>query len=252
MTDKSEKQVQPALRVVVVSIFPDSFSMLTDVGISSRALENNLWTFATENPRDYAMNKHNRVDDRPYGGGPGMVMQAPPLRDAILAAKNKLQNPNALVVYMSPQGARLNQSLAANLLNQQLAEQQGRESISCDLILLCGRYEGIDERLIMHYVDYEISIGDYILSGGELAAMVVLDTLVRLIPGACGHEASAEQDSFSTPMLDHEQFTRPEEFEGVKVPHVLTSGDHKAIEQWRAQNALERTRLRRPDLLDPQ
>ena len=239
MTDKSEKQVQPALRVVVVSIFPDSFSMLTDVGISSRALENNLWTFATENPRD-------------YGGGPGMVMQAPPLRDAILAAKNKLQNPNALVVYMSPQGARLNQSLAANLLNQQLAEQQGRESISCDLILLCGRYEGIDERLIMHYVDYEISIGDYILSGGELAAMVVLDTLVRLIPGACGHEASAEQDSFSTPMLDHEQFTRPEEFEGVKVPHVLTSGDHKAIEQWRAQNALERTRLRRPDLLDPQ
>lgn len=241
MTENSPGK--PCLRFVVISLFPDSFSALTEHGISSRAEKSGLWQLYTINPRDYANNAHRRVDDRPYGGGPGMIMQAPPLRDAIQAAKELLESPEAPVLYLSPQGQRLDQTLVRQLMPASI--------VSCqDYILVCGRYEGVDERLIQKYVDREISIGDYVLSGGELPAMVLIDSLVRLLPGACGHEQSTSQDSFSQPMLDHEQYTRPEIFDDIAVPEVLLGGDHGAIAKWRQQNALARTRQRRPDLLD--
>lgn len=232
----------PLLRFVVITLFPESLTPLTEFGITGRAHQACLWSMTGINPRDFATNKHRRVDDRPYGGGAGMVMQAPPLRDAILAAKAQLANPGATVVYMSPQGRRLCQ--------RDLSTGALAPSIQNDFILLCGRYEGVDERLLEKYVDVEISIGDYVLSGGELPAMVLMDAMVRLLPGACGHEESAAQDSFSESMLDFAQYTRPDDFEGAVVPPVLLSGDHKAIARWRAKNAFERTQLRRADLLD--
>lgn len=234
---------EPELRFVVISIFPESLNMLRDFGITSRAHSQGLWSMTLINPRDYSDNKHRRVDDRPYGGGAGMVMQAPPLRDAIKAAKAQLNNSDATVVYLSPQGLKLSQT---ELLSGFFAHGEASQR---DYILLCGRYEGIDERLLETYVDIEVSIGDFVLSGGELPAMVLMDAMIRLVPGACGHEDSAAQDSFSTPMLDFAQYTRPESFEGRSVPGALTSGNHQKIADWRKENALKRTQERRSDLL---
>lgn len=218
----------------IVSLFPQIFDAL-EWGIVGRALEKRLVEIQHWNPRDYTSDVHHTVDDRPYGGGPGMVMKAEPLLQAIRDAK--AINPGAKAIYLSPQGQRLTQSAAA-----QLAQEPG-------LILIAGRYEGIDERVIQLEVDEEWSIGDYVLSGGEFPALVLIDAITRLLPGALGDEQSAEQDSFSEGFLDCPHYTRPEEVEGLKVPSVLLSGDHKAIARWRLQESLAKTWQTRPDLL---
>lgn len=223
------------LSVGVVTIFPEMFGALRDHGITGRALREGLAGLQCWNPRDFTRDRHRSVDDRPYGGGPGMVMMAPPLCAAIRAAKEALGG--ARVIYLSPQGAPLTQARVRDL------------AAGGSFVLLAGRYEGIDERVIAREVDEEISLGDYVLSGGELAAMVVLDAVIRLLPGALGHSDSAGQDSFSDGLLDCPHFTRPEVFEGLAVPEVLLSGDHERIRRWRQEQARERTQARRPDLL---
>jgi len=225
------------VRIDVISLFPHMFDALTKDGITGRAIERELLQLEVTNPRDFTTDRHQTVDDRPYGGGPGMVMMVPPLRDVINTVRST-QGGNSRVIYMSPQGRRLDQKRASEL------------SQIPNLILIAGRYEGIDERLIESQVDEEISIGDYVLSGGELAAMVVIDAVTRLLPGALGDEASAQQDSFVEGLLDCPHYTRPEEVDGMAVPMVLRSGDHQAIARWRMQQALGRTWLRRPDLLE--
>lgn len=224
------------MRIDVVSLFPQMFDALRAGGIAARALERELLELALWNPRDYTEDKHRRVDDRPYGGGPGMVMQVQPLRDAIRAARAAAAEP-AHVVYLSPQGRRLTQA--------GVRELAGRKR----LMLVAGRYEGVDERLIEAEIDEEWSIGDYVLSGGELPAMVLIDAVTRLLPGALGHDDSADQDSFSEGLLDCPHYTRPEVIDGRAVPAVLQSGDHQAIARWRMKQAVGRTWLRRPDLL---
>ena len=223
------------MKIDVVSLFPPMFDALTGMGITGRAIENGLLALRVWNPRDYTTDPYRRVDERPYGGGPGMVMIPGPLKLALAAAR--ANNPQAKVIYLSPQGRRLDQ---AGVL-----ELAGREG----LILLAGRYEGVDERLIEREVDEEWSIGDYVLSGGELAAMVIVDAIARQIPGALGHEDSASQDSFAAGLLDCPHYTRPEEYEGQRVPDVLLSGNHAEIRRWRLKQALGRTWERRPDLL---
>ncbi|MFO8023966.1 tRNA (guanosine(37)-N1)-methyltransferase TrmD [Thiohalophilus sp.] len=225
------------MRFDFITLFPPMFSAVTEYGITGRALSRGLVEVGFYNPRDYTSDNYQTVDDRPYGGGPGMVMMVEPLREAIRDARGS-DGGQSRVIYLSPQGRRLDQ---AGL------EQLSRQS---HLILVCGRYEGIDERLIEAEVDEEWSIGDYVLSGGELAAMVMMDGLTRLLPEALGHEDSAQQDSFSDGLLDFPQFTRPETIEGRQVPPVLLSGDHKAIGRWRLKQALGRTWLRRPELLE--
>tara|TARA_B100001093_G_C26763151_1_gene986650 strand:+ start:257 stop:958 length:702 start_codon:yes stop_codon:yes gene_type:complete len=216
------------------------FDALSDSGITGRAIEQGLLTLATVNPRDFTEDRHNSVDDRPYGGGPGMVMTVAPLSKAIGSAKLKMDapgKPSPKVVYMSPQGKRLDQQVI-----NELAQQDS-------LIVLCGRYEGIDERLIDAEVDKELSLGDYVISGGELAAMVLLDAMIRQLPDALGDSDSASQDSFaSRPLLDCPHYSRPEDVAGRVVPSVLLSGDHEAIRRWRLRQSLIRTRDRRPDL----
>lgn len=224
------------LEIDVVTLFPEMFSAITDYGITSRAVEQGALTVRTWNPRDYTTDVHKTVDDRPYGGGPGMVMLYQPIADAIADAKTVKQDA-AKVIYLSPQGETLNQSAVKDLAQEQR------------LILLAGRYEGIDERIIESLVDEEWSIGDYVLSGGELAAMVMVDAMTRTLPGVLGHELSAEQDSFSDGLLDCPHYTRPEVIEDMTVPDVLLSGNHGAIAEWRAQQALLRTAARRKDLL---
>jgi len=224
------------MRFDVVTLFPAMFEIVTAYGITGRAVEQGLVEVATWNPRDYTSDRHRTVDDRPYGGGPGMVMMYEPLRDAIRAARAAAPE-DARVAYLSPQGRRLDQRGL-----EELATRDG-------LILLCGRYEGIDERLIQDEVDEEWSIGDYVLSGGELPAMVIIDGITRLLPGALGHEDSAAEDSFASGLLDHPHYTRPEDIGGRVVPAVLRSGDHAAIRRWRLKQALGRTWLRRPELL---
>jgi len=226
-------------RIDVISLFPEMFTAIQS-GITGRAIRNGLMTLEITNPRDFTTDKHKTVDDRPYGGGPGMLMKVQPLREAILAIKNckETDNKKIKVVYLTPQGQPLTQSIVKELSDNE------------QLILLAGRYEGVDERLIEHYVDYECSIGDYVLSGGELPAMVLIDSLIRLIPGALGHNESAPNDSFYSGLLDHPHYTRPEVFEGECVPEVLLSGHHKKIEQWRLKQSLGRTWQRRPDLLE--
>ena len=224
-------------RIDVVTLFPSMFDAVTHHGVSGRAFERKLLEFGVWNPRDYTHDRYQTVDDRPYGGGPGMVMKVQPLSDAIQAARRASEGASH-VVYLSPQGRKLTQEGV-----RELAQHP-------HLVLVAGRYEGIDERLIEAEVDEEWSIGDYVLSGGELPAMVIIDALTRLIPGALGHEDSAEQDSFSQGLLDCPHFTRPEDVEGRMVPEVLLSGDHRAIERWRLKQALGRTWLRRPDLLE--
>ncbi len=224
------------LHVAVITLFPGMFAAITDHGVSGRAVDKGYLRLSTYNPRDYTRDVHRTVDDRPYGGGPGMVMCFEPLRDAIRAARLVL--PEAKVVYLSPQGRRLAQT------DLTVGEADH------ELILLAGRYEGIDERLMEREIDLEWSIGDYVLSGGELAAMVVIDSMSRSIPGVLGHEDSAGQDSFSQGLLDCPHFTRPEQVDGLAVPEVLVGGNHDAIRRWRLQQALGRTWQKRPDLLD--
>lgn len=225
------------LRFDIITLFPEMFNAVTDVGITGRAVRNRLAMVNCWNPRDYTQDKHHTVDDKSYGGGPGMVMKPEPLRDAIFAAQDASGLEPSKVVYLSPQGACLTQAKV-------------RELTTCgQLILIAGRYEGIDERVITQYVDEEISIGDYVLSGGELAAMVVMDAVIRLLPGALNSELSALEDSFSDSLLDHPHYTRPEVFEGQSIPNVLTSGHHEGVRKWRMQQALGRTWLRKPSLL---
>jgi tRNA (guanine37-N1)-methyltransferase len=224
-----------AMRFDVVTLFPDLFRVLRDQGVTGRALTRGIAELHLWNPRDFTRDIHRTVDDRPYGGGPGMVMKVEPLRDAIDAAHTAA--PGSRVAYLSPQGRLLDQALAG-----EIAQASG-------WILIAGRYEGIDERLIAAHVDEEWSIGDYVLSGGELAAMVVMDATIRLLPGALGHADSAAQDSHTDGLLDCPHYTRPERVDGMGVPAVLLGGDHGAIERWRRREALGRTWLRRPDLL---
>jgi len=225
------------MKIALITLFPEMFEALTGYGISSRAVNQGLLEVTSFNPRDFTDDPHATVDDRPYGGGPGMVMTIEPLRKAISAAKDWIQG-ESLVVYLSPQGKVLQQK-AVN----QFATGQS-------LILIAGRYEGIDERLIELEVDQEWSIGDYVLSGGELPAMVFMDALIRQLPGALGHKESANQDSFADGILDCPHFTRPEKYEGLDVPEVLLSGNHEKIRQWRLKQSLLRTKQRRPDLLE--
>ena len=225
------------MKIALITLFPEMFEALTGYGISSRAVNQGLLEVSSFNPRDFTDDPHATVDDRPYGGGPGMVMTIEPLRKAISAAKDWMQG-ESLVVYLSPQGKVLQQT-AVN----QFATGQS-------LILIAGRYEGIDERLIELEVDQEWSIGDYVLSGGELPAMVFMDALIRQLPGALGHKESANQDSFADGILDCPHYTRPEKYEGLDVPEVLLSGNHEKIRQWRLKQSLLRTKQRRPDLLE--
>ncbi|MFT7672826.1 MAG: tRNA (guanine37-N1)-methyltransferase [Gammaproteobacteria bacterium] len=224
------------MRIDVITLFPEQVSQVIEYGVVGRAANRSLMELKCWNPRDFCTDKHRAVDDRPYGGGPGMLMKIQPLRDAITAVRK--ENSKGLLVYLSPQGRKVTQTLMASSLEQQ------------SLILLCGRYEGIDERLVEELVDEEWSIGDYVLSGGELAAMVCIDAITRLIPGALGHELSAEQDSFNDGLLDCPHYTRPEELHGRRVPEVLMNGNHKQIQDWRDMQSLGRTWLRRPDLLE--
>lgn len=221
----------------VISLFPDMFRAITDYGVTGRAVKKGLLELHTWNPRNFTHDKHNTVDDRPYGGGPGMLMMVQPLRDAILAAKNAAGD-NVKVIYLSPQGRKLTQQGVSEL------------ATSKKLILICGRYEGIDERIIQSEVDEEWSVGDYVLSGGELPAMTLIDAVSRLVPGVLGKIESAEQDSFSEGLLDCPHFTRPEILDGMQVPAVLLSGNHEEIRRWRLQQSLSRTLLRRPELFE--
>jgi len=224
------------MHIGVITLFPEMIDALRCGGITARALEKQLLKLSTWNPRDFSQNKHHCVDDRPYGGGPGMVMQVQPLRAAIQAARTAMGN-HTHVIYLSPQGRRLDQKGVQVLLNYQR------------LLFISGRYEGIDERIIEQDIDEEWSIGDYVLSGGELAAMVIIDALIRWLPGALGHEASATEDSFYNGLLDYPHYTRPEEINGQSVPAVLLSGNHAAIARWRQKQALGRTWSRYPELL---
>ena len=224
----------------VVTLFPPMFDAISQHGITARALENNLYSLSLWNPRDYTSDNHRTVDDRPYGGGPGMVMLAEPLEQAIQAAKARqivagVAKPK--VIHMSPSGKPLTHEIV-----MELATEQG-------LVVLASRYEGVDQRLLDRLVDEEYSIGDYVLSGGELPAMVLMDAIVRQLPGALGDADSAIEDSFVDGLLDCPHYTRPEEYMGTKVPDVLTSGNHAKIKQWRLKMSLKRTRDQRPDLL---
>ena len=223
-------------RFAVLTLFPEAFTAVTEWGVTGRAFENGLCQLHLQNPRLEATDRHGSVDDRPYGGGPGMVMQAPILSAALSKAKSVV-GASSMVIALTPQGRKLNVSLT-----RRLAE-------ASSLILVAGRYEGMDERFIEQEVDLEISIGDFVVSGGELPAMLLIDAVTRWLPGVLGHEASAEQDSFTEGLLDCPHYTRPEVFEGQAVPEVLLSGDHGAIADWRRAQALRRTLDRRPDLL---
>lgn len=223
-----------------ITLFPRMFEAITAFGVTGRAYDDGHFGLVFWNPREFSHNAYRTIDDRPYGGGPGMVMMAEPLRAAITAAKQRQRSAgvdNAKVVYLSPQGRPLAQATLARL---------GAEA---GLVLVAGRYEGVDERVLEDEIDEELSIGDYVLSGGELAAMVVIDALVRRMPGVLGDDESAAQDSFVNGLLDHPHYTRPEVYAGRRVPAVLLSGNHAEIARWRLQQALGRTWLRRPDLL---
>jgi tRNA (guanine37-N1)-methyltransferase len=222
------------VRFDVVTLFPEMFAAVSASGITGRALERGLWGLATWNPRDFTTDNYRTVDDRPYGGGPGMVMLAGPLDKALDAAQAAGGGP---VIYLSPQGGKLDHAKVIELCSR------------AALTLLCGRYEGIDERLVRRRVDEELSLGDFVLSGGELAAMVLIDTLVRQLPGALGDGQSAAEESFVAGLLDCPHYTRPEVYAGEAVPEVLLSGHHENIRRWRLKQSLGRTWLRRPDLL---
>jgi len=222
------------MRFDVVTLFPQMFAAVTESGITSRALAGGLWRLQTWNPRDFTMDNYRTVDDRPFGGGPGMVMLAEPLAKALEAARAAGAG---RVIYLSPQGRKLEHRRVLEL------------SKEAALTLLCGRYEGVDERLLRSKVDEELSLGDFVISGGELAAMALIDACVRQLPGALGDEKSAIEESFAAGLLDCPHYTRPELYAGEKVPEVLLSGHHENIRRWRLKQALGRTWLRRPELL---
>ncbi len=227
------------LQIDVVTLFPKMFDAVTQSGITGRACDNRVYQFLPWNPRDFAANAHRTIDDRPYGGGPGMVMMVEPLKQALLAAQQRQRSVGVRkpkVIYVSPQGPLLTHQKVMSL-----SQEEG-------LVFLAGRYEGVDERVIEGYVDEEISIGDYVLSGGELAVMVVMDSVIRQLPGVLGDEQSAQQDSFVNGLLDCPHYTRPEVFDGRAVPNVLMSGNHADIMRWRLMQSLGRTQQRREDL----
>lgn len=229
------------LHIDVVTLFPAMFEAVTESGVTSRARERGLYEMVLWNPRDFSSNSYRSVDDRPYGGGPGMVMMAEPLEKSIAAARERQRSCGVVkprVLHLTPQGRVLDHALVL-----ELAAEQG-------LVMLAGRYEGVDERLVARAIDDEVSIGDYVMSGGELAAMVVIDCVVRQLPGTLGAADSAEQDSFVNGLLDCPHYTRPEVYEGEPVPAVLMSGNHALIERWRLKQALGRTWQRRPELLE--
>ena len=224
------------MKFAAVTLFPEMFEAITRFGISRRAFENGIASFDAVNPRDFATNQYKTIDDRPFGGGPGMVMMPEPLEKAIDAAR-KVVGAGCKVVYLSPQGKPLTDGLVRELAAQQ------------SLLLLCGRYEGVDERVIQRQVDLEVSIGDFVVSGGELPAMMLVDAILRILPGVLNDAQSAAEDSFATGLLDCPHYTRPEHYEGMTVPEVLLSGNHERIRVWRLAESLKRTRDRRPDLL---
>lgn len=224
------------MHIAVVSLFPEMVSQVGEYGVVGRAVERQILSLDCQNPREHAEDAHRTVDDRPYGGGPGMVLKYEPTAKAIRAAKDRLPE-GSPVICLSPQGTAFDQATA-----RRLAGMQG-------MVLLAGRYEGIDERLIENEVDEELSLGDFVLSGGEIAAMAVIDAVARLLPGVLGDEESALQDSFTDGLLDHPHYTRPEQIAGQRVPAVLLSGDHARIARWRYKQALGRSFLRRPDLV---
>jgi tRNA (guanine37-N1)-methyltransferase len=224
------------MRIEVITLFPELVEQVARHGMPRIAVENGQLQLTTRNPRDTSTNKWRRVDDRPYGGGPGMVMEAEPLAASIQASKEALGP--ARVIALSPQGERFDQRWAERLAAEQ------------SVILLCGRYEGIDERLVEREVDMELSLGDFVMSGGELGAMVVVDAVARLLPGVLGHAESASGDSFARGLLDHPHYTRPVEWRGRSVPEVLMSGDHAKVARWRLKQAIGATWMKRPDLFD--
>ncbi|MGB6102911.1 MAG: tRNA (guanosine(37)-N1)-methyltransferase TrmD [Pusillimonas sp.] len=242
------------MRFDVISLFPDMFSVVRDLGVTGRAHKQGIWSLGLWNPRDYTHDVHRTVDDRPYGGGPGMVMMAEPLEQAVQAARadraeaaqaaqaNRAADAAALpVILMSPTGRRFDQAMAQNL-----AEGQGA-------VLVCGRYEGVDQRFIERCVTHEVSIGDFVMSGGEIAALAIMDSVLRLLPGVLNDAESARQDSFNealTGLLDSPHYTRPEQYRGMAVPPELLSGHHLNISAWRRRQSLALTALRRPDLID--
>lgn len=228
------------MQIDAVTLFPEMFDSIARFGVSQRALDLGIWGFKAWNPRDFTHDNYRRVDDRPYGGGPGMVMQIEPLEQSLGAARERQRQAGverSHVIYLSPQGRRLDHAAAV-----ELSQRPG-------LILLCGRYEGVDERLIASEVDEEISIGDYVMSGGELPAMVLMDAVIRLLPGVLNDAQSAYEDSFVDGLLDCPHYTRPEEYRGMRVPDVLLSGNHALIAKWRLKQSLGRTWQRRPELL---
>ncbi len=225
------------MHVSVITLFPEMFAAISEYGITSRAVKQGLLSLNCVNPRQFTEDRHQTVDDRPFGGGPGMVMKMQPLEHALASAK-QVAGEQAKVIYLSPQGQPLKQAAVREMANAE------------SLILIAGRYEGIDERFIEAHVDEEWSIGDYVLSGGELPAMVLIDAVTRLLPGALGHVDSAEEDSFTDGLLDCPHYTRPEVYNGKRVPEVLLSGNHEHIRRWRLMQSLGRTAERRADLLD--
>lgn len=227
------------LRFDVITLFPDMVNQVSQNGVVGRSADSGIFNLKCWNPRDYSQQKHRSVDDRPYGGGPGMVMTVQPLQDTLRAVqKDQASQHNSKVVYLSPQGKKINHSLVVEAAKLS------------SLTLICGRYEGIDQRFLDGYVDEEWSLGDYVLSGGELAAMVCIDAIVRHLPGALGSDLSAQQDSFSDGLLDCPHYTRPEVLDGQGVPEVLLNGHHKDIETWRLKQSLGQTWLKRRELLD--
>lgn len=225
------------MQLGIVTLFPEMFTAVTEHGISGRAVRSGIMNLAFFNPRDYTLDKHRTVDDKPFGGGPGMLMKTEPLLASIAAAKEAVGT-DAKVIYLSPQGKTLKQDSIIEFA------QRG------SMILLCGRYQGIDNRLVEDAVDEEVSLGDFVISGGELAAMTLIDAMTRFQPGALGDEGSAQEDSFSNGLLHSPEYTRPQSIEGRAVPDVLLSGDHAAIRRWRLKQSLGATWLKRPDLLN--
>ena len=223
------------MRFSVLTLFPDMINEIVETSILGRAVKNGIINVSAVNIRDLAFNKHNKVDDYPYGGGAGMLMQAQPVYDAFLSLKVKEDTP---VIYLSPVGEVFNQKMAKEL------------SKSDDIVFLCGHYEGIDDRVIDKIVTKRVSIGDYVLTGGELPALVMMDTISRLVPGVLGNNESAMTESFDDYLLEYPQYSRPEEWEGERVPSILLSGDHKKIEEWRLEESIKRTKKYRPDLYE--
>jgi len=226
-----------SMRIDIITIFPKMFSPVLDESIIKRAQKKGKVRFFIHDLRMYSGNKHNKIDDRPFGGGSGMVMRAEPIFDAVREVKAKSKNKKAKAILLCPQGKRLDEKTAKRLSKEK------------HLILICGHYEGVDERVRQHLVDEEVSIGDYVLTGGELPAMVLIDAIVRLLPGVLGDKNSLNFESFEGNLLEYPHYTRPADFCGMRVPEVLLSGDHNKIEQWRRHQAVKRTKERRPDLL---